>query len=165
MDNGENDAPIRGVGKSQLETGCLKLTELPEALASVQAARRGASDQYRHSHGSTGGKGKTRQSFGRQLVPSSARDQRQNDDRPAQVVRRAQRARPQPQQRRGTDLQANLDKRKARCVCHACGQTEHWAGDPHCSGRPVSVIELEDEVQEFKQSQDAGMRRNSVSAG
>ena len=106
MDNGENDAPIPGVDISQLETACLKLAELPEALAIVQAARRGAADQNRHSRGSPGGKGKTRQSCGRQRVPNSARDQRQNDDRPAQVVGRAQRARPQPQQRRGTDLQA-----------------------------------------------------------
>ena len=75
------------------------------------------------SRGPPGGKGKTPQSFGRQRVPSNARDQRQNDDRPAQVVGRTQRARPQPQQRRGTDLQAKLDKRKARSVCHACGQT------------------------------------------
>ena len=40
MDNGENDAPIPGVDNSQLETACLKLAELPEALAIVQAARR-----------------------------------------------------------------------------------------------------------------------------
>ena len=44
MDNGENDASIPGVDASQLETACLKLVELPEALAIVQAARRGASD-------------------------------------------------------------------------------------------------------------------------
>ena len=76
MDNGENDAPIPGVDNSQLETACLKLAELPEALAIVQAARRGVSDQNRHSRGSPGGKGKTRQSFGWQRVPNSARDQR-----------------------------------------------------------------------------------------
>ena len=103
-----------GVDNSQLETACLKLAELPEALAIVQAAWRGASDQNRHSRGSPGGKGKTRQSFGRQRVPNSARDQRQNDDRPAQVVGRTRRALPQPQQRRITDLRAKLDKRKAR---------------------------------------------------
>ena len=40
MGNGENDAPIPGVDNSQLETACLKLAELPEALAIVQAARR-----------------------------------------------------------------------------------------------------------------------------
>ena len=51
--------------------------ELPVALAIVQAARRGASDQNRHARGSFGGKKKARQSFGRQRVPSSARDQRQ----------------------------------------------------------------------------------------
>ena len=139
-------------------TTYLKLAELLEALAIVQAAQRG-SDQNRHSRGSPGGKGKTRQSFGRQRVPSSARDQRQNDDGPAQVVGRDQRAWPQPQQRRGTDVQAKLDRRKARNVCHACGQTGHWAGDPQCPGRPVNVIELEDEVQEFEPSQDAGMRQ------
>ena len=154
MDNGENDAPIQGVDASQLETACLKLAELPEALAIVQAARRGASDQNRHSRASPGGKG-----FGRQRVHCSARDQRQNDDRPAQVVGRNQRPRPQPQQRRGTDLQAKLDKRKARSVCHACGQTRHGARDPRCSGRPVNVIELEDEVQEFEPNQDAGTRQ------
>ena len=60
MDNGENDAPIPGVENSQLETACLKLAELSEALAIVQAARRGASDQNRHSRASPGGKGKTR---------------------------------------------------------------------------------------------------------
>ena len=102
---------------------------------------------------------KTRQTFGRQRVPNSARDQLQNDDRPAQVVGRAQRARPHPQQRRGTDLQAKLDKRKARSVCQPCGQTGHWAGDPQCPGRPVNVIELEDKVQEFERNQDAGMRQ------
>ena len=52
-----------------------------------------------------------------------------------------------------------MDKRKARSVCHACGQTGHWAGDPQCPGRPVNVIELEDEVQEFEPSQDAGTRQ------
>ena len=64
MDNGENDAPIPGVDNSQLETACLKLAELPEALAIVQAARRGASDSNRHSRASPGGKGKSRQPFG-----------------------------------------------------------------------------------------------------
>ena len=159
MDNGENDAPIPGVDNSQLETSCLKLAELPEALAIVQAAKRGASDQNRLSRASPGGKSKARQSFGRQRVPNSACDQRQNDNRPAQVVGRTQRPRPQPQQRRGTDLQAMLDKRKARSVCHAWGQTRHWAGDPQCPGRPVNVIELEDEVQEFEPNQDAGTRQ------
>ena len=118
----------------QLETACLKLAEPPEALAIVQAARRGASYQNRHSRGHPGGKGKTRQIFERQRVPSNARDQRLNDERPAQVVGRTQRARSQPQQRRGTDLQAKLDKRKARSVCLACGQTRHCAGDPQCPG-------------------------------
>ena len=159
MDNGENDAPIPGVDNSQLEKAFLKLAELPEALAIVQAARKRAADQNRHSRGSPGGKGKTRQSFGRQRVPNSARDQRQNDDRPAQVVGRTQRARPQPQQRRGTDLPAKLDKRKARSVCHACGQTGHWPGDSQCPGRPVNVIELEDEVHEFEPNQEAGTRQ------
>ena len=109
MDNGENDAAIPGVDNSQLETAWLKLAELPEAIAIVQAARRGLSDQNRHSRGPPGGKGKSRQSPGRQRVPSSARDQRHNDDRPAQVVGRTQRAWPQPQERRGTDLQAKVD--------------------------------------------------------
>ena len=39
MDSGENDAPIPGVDNSQLETACLKLAELPEVLAIVEAAR------------------------------------------------------------------------------------------------------------------------------
>ena len=55
MDNGENGAAIPGVDNSQ--TACLKLAELPEALAIVQA-RRGASKTNRHSSGSPGGKGK-----------------------------------------------------------------------------------------------------------
>ena len=38
MDNGENDAPIPSVDYSELGTACLKLAELPEALAIVQAA-------------------------------------------------------------------------------------------------------------------------------
>ena len=108
-----------GVDKSQLETACLKLAELPEALAIVQAARRGASGSNRHSRAS------------RQRVPNSARDQRQSDDDQLQVVGRTQRPRLQPQHSRGTEMQAKLDKRKARSVCHACGQTGHWAGDPH----------------------------------
>ena len=33
------------------------------------------------------------------------------------------------------------------------------AGDPQCPGRPVNVIELEDEVQEFEPSQDTGTRQ------
>ena len=103
INNGENDAPIPGVDNAQLETANLKLAELPEALAIVQAARRGASDSNRHSRASPGGKGTSRQPFGRQCVSNSARDQRQSDDRPAQVVGRTQRPRPQPQQRRGTD--------------------------------------------------------------
>ena len=41
----------------QVGTACLKLAELPEALAIVQAARRGASDSNRHSPASRGGKG------------------------------------------------------------------------------------------------------------
>ena len=45
MDNSENDAPIPGVGASHLETACLKLAQLPEAFAIVQAA----SDSNRHS--------------------------------------------------------------------------------------------------------------------
>ena len=49
---------------SKLETACLKLAELPEALAIVQVA----SDQNRHCRASPGGKGKARQSFGRQRV-------------------------------------------------------------------------------------------------
>ena len=35
----------------------------------------------------------------------------------------------------------------------------HWAGDPQCPGRPVNVIELEDEVQEFEPNQDAETRQ------
>ena len=132
MDNGESDAPIPGVDNPEMETACLKLAELPEALAIVQAAWRGASDSNRHSRASPFGKGKSRQPFGRQRVSNSARDQRQSDDRPAQVVGRTQRPRPQPQQRRVTDLQAKLDKRKARSVCHAFFQNGHWAGDPQC---------------------------------
>ena len=89
----------------------------------------------------------------------AVRSHRHTDDRPAQIVGIAQRARPQPQQRRGTELQAKLDKRQARSVCHACGQLGHWAGDPQCPGRPVNVIELEDEVQESEPNQDAGMRQ------
>ena len=50
MDNGENDALIPGVGASHLETACLKLAELPEAFAIVQAA----SDSNRHSEKSSG---------------------------------------------------------------------------------------------------------------
>ena len=146
MDDGETDAPIPSVDNSQLETARLKLAELSEALAIVQ---RQASDQNRHSRASPGGKGKARQSFGRQRVPNSARDQRQNDDRPAQVVGRTQRPQQKPQRRRGTDLQAKLDKRKARSVCQAC----------RCPGRPVNVIELEDEVQELEPNQDAGTRQ------
>ena len=61
MDNGENPAPIPGVDNSQFETACLKLAELSEALAIVQAAPRRAADQNRHSRGSPRGKGKTRQ--------------------------------------------------------------------------------------------------------
>ena len=98
------------------------------------------------------------QRLGRQRVRWSARDQR-HDDRPAQVVGRAQRARPPPQQRRGTVLEAKLDKRKARNVCHACNQLGHFAGDPQCPGRPVNMIELEDEVQEFEPNQDAETRQ------
>ena len=94
----------------------MKLAELPEALATVQAAWRGASDSNRHSRASPCGKGRSRQPFGRQRVPNIARDQRQSDDRPAQVDGRTQRPRPQSQQRRGTDLQAKLDKRNAACV-------------------------------------------------
>ena len=75
MDNGENDAPIPGVDNSHLETACLKLAELPEAFAIAQAARTGVSDSNRHSRASPGGKGKSRQPFGRQRVPKSARDQ------------------------------------------------------------------------------------------
>ena len=33
------------------------------------------------------------------------------------------------------------------------------ARDPQCPGRPVNVIELEDEVQEFEPNQDAGTRQ------
>ena len=40
MDNGENDAPIPGVDNAKLETACLKLAALPEALAIINAARR-----------------------------------------------------------------------------------------------------------------------------
>ena len=58
MDNGLDDAAIPGVDNPQLETACLKLAELPEALAIVQAAQRGASDQNRLSRGPPGGKGK-----------------------------------------------------------------------------------------------------------
>ena len=54
MDNDENHAPIPGVDVSQLERECLKLAELPEALAIVQAARRGTSHSSRHFRGSSG---------------------------------------------------------------------------------------------------------------
>ena len=64
----EKRCPDPGVDNSQLEKKCLKLAELPEALAIVQATRRGASDSNRHSRASPGGKGKSRQPFGRQRV-------------------------------------------------------------------------------------------------
>ena len=167
MDTGENDAPIPGVDDSQLETACLKLAELPEALAIVQAARRGASDSNRHSRTSPGGKGKSREPFGRQRVPNSARDQRQSDDRPAQVVGRTQRPRPQPQQRRGTDLQAKLDKRKTRSVCHACGQTRHWAGYLQCPGarQILSVQVVVSDVRFLRPSTRLVLAVNSMDVG
>ena len=90
---------------------------------------------------------------GRQHVRNSARDQRQSDDRPTQHVGRTQRPLAQPQQRRSTDLQAKLDKRKARNVCHACVQTGHWAKDPQCPRRPVNVIE------QLQPNQDTGTRQ------
>ena len=109
MDNGENDATIPGVdalsagnGMSETCGNCLK------PLPSFQAARRSVSDSHRHSRVSPGGKGETPQTRGRQRVHSSTHDQRHHDDRPA--LGRAQRAQPQPQQRRGTDSQAKLDK-------------------------------------------------------
>ena len=71
----------------------------------------------------------------------------------------AQRALPERQQRRGTDLRAKLDKRKARSVCHACNQLGHCARDRQCPGRPVNMIELQDDVQEFETNQNAGMRQ------
>ena len=55
-------------------------------------------------------------------MPSIARDQRQNDDRPAQVVGRTQRPRPQPQQRRGTDLQGNYAVSVMRVATPDTGQ-------------------------------------------
>ena len=70
MDNGENDAPSPGVNNSQLGTACLKLAEMLEALAIVQAARRGASDSNRHSRASPGGKGKSRQPSADNVYPT-----------------------------------------------------------------------------------------------
>ena len=102
LDNGENDATIPGVDAFQLETACLKLVELPEALAIVQSPRRGASDSNRHSRGSPGGKGKTRETLDDSVHP--AVPVISDDDRPAQVVGRAQRTR---SQRRAADLQAS----------------------------------------------------------
>ena len=140
MGNGENDAPIPGVDNSQLETACLTLAELPEALAIVQAAPRRASDSNRHSRASHGGKGKSRQPFGRQRVPT---DQLRSSEELNDLGHSL------------NNVKARICKHcwtneKARSVCHACGQTDHWAGDPQCPGRPVNVIELEDEVQEFE---------------
>ena len=86
MDNGENDAPIPGVDNSQMETACLKLAELPEALAIVQAARR-LRLKSTFSRASPGGKGKSRQPFGRQRVPNNAREW--IAARPGSVARRA----------------------------------------------------------------------------
>ena len=156
MDNGENDAPIPGVDNSQLETACLKLAELPEALAIVQAEPQTQID-----------------------IPLLLQAARANlDNHSADNVHPTLHV---ISDRAMTDLHRSSEelndlghshnnaearickqswtKRKARSVCHACGQTGHWAGDPQCPGRPVNVIELEDEVREFEPNQDAGTRQ------
>ena len=151
MDKGENDASIPGMDASQLER---HVKNLRNWLKTVQAARREASDSNSHCRGSPGGKGKTRPSLGRQRAPSSARDQRHHDDRPVQVVGRAQ-----PGNAEVRTCKQSWTKRKACRVCHACNQLGHWAGDPQCPGRHVDMIELEDEVREFERNQDTGMRQ------
>ena len=85
-------------------------------------------------------------------VPSSAREQRHNDDRQAQVVGRTQRA--------GHNLsnaEVLVKQANGSSVFHAFALT--LGRRPSCPGRPVNLIESEDEVQEFEPSQDAGMRQ------
>ena len=128
------------------KTACLELAELPEPLAIVQAARRGEPQtRNRHSLWSSWRQGQNSKNHLDDNVCPAVRvisDIMMTE--PAQVVGRAQRARPQPQQRRGTDLHVKLDKRKARSVCHACGQTQKLCQETlNAPGRLFNVIELE----------------------
>ena len=160
MDNGENDAPIPCVDNSLLETACLKLAELPEALAIVQAAL----ERSLRLKSTFSCFSRRQGQISTTIRPTTVYPTVHviSDRAMTDLLRSSEELNDlghSRQQRRGTDLQAKLDKRKARSVCHACGQTGHWARDPQCPGRPVNVIELEDEVQEFEPNQDAGTRQ------
>ena len=118
---------------------CLKLAELPEALAIVQA------------------------NLDNHLVDNVYRTVRVISDRVMTDQLRSS--------EELNDLGHSLNNAEARnCKRswtnegHAASvmrvtRTGHWAGNPQCPLRPVNVIELEDEVQEFEQDQDAGTRQ------
>ena len=154
MDNGENDAPIPGVDNSQLETACLKLAELPEDLAIVQAAQRGEEPQTQ---------------IDTLVLLQAARANLDNHsaDNVYPTVHVISDRAMTDQLRSSEELKdlATASTTKRHGFASKVGQTKSTQrlscvspGDPQCPGRPVNVIELEDEVQEFEPNQDAGTR-------
>ena len=139
MDNGENGAAIPGVDNSQ--TACLKLAELPEALAIVQA-RRGAS--------------KNKPTFPWFSWRQGQKLDNHLDDNAYPALRRIS-DRMMTDQLRSSEGPNELGHSLSNAEARICEQ--RWAGHPQCPDRPVDVIELEDAVQEFEPNQDEGMRQ------
>ena len=84
---------------------------------------------------------KTRLTPGRQREPSSARDQRHHDDRPAQVV-----GRPKEPGHNFSNAEVRICKRSSTIEKHAATTMRVTSS----ARPPVNMIERDDEVQEFE---------------
>ena len=131
-----------GIDEAALESACLKLAELPEALAIVQSVRRGRgrgrgrgrSQSRGFSRGGSRGGSRPDRSRSRSTHEASS------GSRPAQVGKGQRPGRPGGGG--SSSLQSKIDKRKARSTCHDCQQMGHWSGDPQCpKQRSANVIE------------------------
>ena len=119
---------------SQLETTCLKLAELPEALAIVQASE--------EARGSSGGKGKLVQRLDVNVYPAV----RVISD----IIMTDQLNVPGP----------NLSNAEVRTCMQSWTSGKLAAFATRATSTAIGPeIELEDEVQEFEPNQDAGMRQ------
>ena len=121
----EDDNLPPGVDSQQLEAACLKLAQLPEALAIVRAVRRGGKG------GSKGTKSRGRgRSFSRGGGKNRGDDRSRSSHgkggdrggRPAQVGRQCTRAGlgGAGHSSSGSALQAKIDRRKATSTCNDC---------------------------------------------
>ena len=119
---------------ARLEAAAIELSGVSEALATIRNARERIGNHRR-----------TPQQPGR----SKPKPQHASGSKPAVAPKRSV-ARPT-----SSALKDKIQSRRAKSVCHDCGETGHWAGDDVC---PRSLLPASSNQQEGEGGQGSGIR-------